>query len=140
MVFEVRRKSGTNTFRPRSSEHPQDEMPPGLLVARVVGRIYFANVQNVGQRLRDLVEAERPKVLILDCSAIPDMEYTALMALMEWEAGGRKQGTRLVLAALTPPALEAVQRTSLGATLGRSGMFATVEIAVDQLGSQQGVG
>jgi MFS superfamily sulfate permease-like transporter len=115
-------------------------MPPGLLVARVVGRIYFANVQNVGQRLRDLVEAERPKVLILDCSAIPDMEYTALMALMEWEADGRKQGIRLVLAALTPPALEAVQRTSLGATLGRSGMFATVEIAVDQLGSQQSVG
>ena len=87
-------------------------MPPGLLVARVVGRIYFANVQNVGQHLRDLVEAEHPKVLILDCSAIPDMEYTALMGLVEWEASGRKQGIRLVLAALNPAALEAVQRTT----------------------------
>ena len=43
----------------------------------------------LGSSLRDLVEAEaKPKVLILDCSAIPDMEYTALMALMEWEASG----------------------------------------------------
>jgi sulfate permease, SulP family len=136
MVFEVRRKPGTNTYRPRSSEHPQDGITPGLLVARIVGRIYFANVQNVGQRLRDLIDAERPKALILDCSAIPDMEYTALMALMEWEVGVRKQGIRLVLAALTPPALEAVQRTRLGATLGRSGMFASVEIAVDQCSAQ----
>jgi len=140
MVFEVRRKPGTNTFRPRSSEHPQDEIPPGLLVARVVGRIYFANVQNVGQRLRDLVEAERPKVLILDCSAIPNIEYTALVALMEWEASGRKQGIRLVLAALTPAALEVVQRTPLGATLGRSGLIPSVEIAVDQSSAQLAVG
>jgi sulfate permease, SulP family len=140
MVYEVRRKPGTNTFRPRSAEHPQDDMPPGVLVARVVGRLYFANVQNVGQHLRDLVEAEHPKVLILDCSAIPDLEYTALVGMVEWEANARRQGIRLVLAALNPVALEAVQRTTLGATLGRSGLFATVEIAVDQCSGQLAMG
>jgi MFS superfamily sulfate permease-like transporter len=140
MVYEVRRKPGTNTFRPRSAEHPQDDMPPGLLVARVIGRLYFANVQNVGQHLRDLVEAEHPHVLILDCSAIPDLEYTALVGMVEWEANARKQGIRLVLAALNPAALEAVQRTTLKDTLGRTGLFATVELAVDQCSGQLAVG
>ncbi len=140
MVYEVRRKPGTNTFRPRSPEHPQDDVPPGLLIARVVGRVYFANVQNVGQHLRELVEAEHPKVLILDCSAIPDLEYTALVGMVEWEASARRQGIRLILAALNPAALEVVQRTTLGATLGRSGLFATVENAVDQCSAQLAMG
>jgi len=90
--------------------------------------------------LRELLEAEHPKILILDCSAIPDLEYTALVGLVEWEASARKQGIRLVLAALNPSALEAVQRTTLKDTLGRSGLFATVELAVDQCSGQLAVG
>jgi sulfate permease, SulP family len=136
MVYEVRRKPGTTVFRPRSPEHPQDEVPPGVLVVRILGRVYFANIQNIGGKLRDLVETEKPKVLVLDCGAIPDFEYTALAGMIELQADMRRQGVRLVLAALNPAALELFKLSTLAETLGRTGMFSTVELAVDQC--QQG--
>ena len=67
MVYELRRKPGTNVFRPRSAEHREDESTPGLLIARIEGRVYFANAQNVGEKLRELVESAMPTALILDC-------------------------------------------------------------------------
>jgi MFS superfamily sulfate permease-like transporter len=132
MVYEVRRKPGTNVYRPRAPENPLDEVPPGLLVVRILGRVYFANVQNINAHLRALVETEHPKAVIIDCGAIPDFEYTALMGMVEWEAGMREQGIKVMFAALNPPALEVLKRTTLVATLGRAGLFATVEHAIDQ--------
>jgi SulP family sulfate permease len=130
MVYEVRRKPGTNIFRPLSLENGEDEIPEGVLVARIIGRVYFANAQQVADSVRALVESEKPKVLILDCATVPDFEYTALMGLVEFEASMRAQGLRMVLAALNPAALDVVRRTSLAATLADDGLFPTVESAV----------
>jgi SulP family sulfate permease len=129
-VDEVRRKPGTNVFRPRSPEHPEDEALPGLLIARPEGRIYFGNAANVGARLNNLMQASAPQVLLLDCSASPGFEYTALKMLVEAEQRLRDHGTQLWLAALNPEALELVQRTPLAERLGRERMFFTVEQAV----------
>ncbi len=130
MVYALRRKPGTNIFRPRSTEHPGDEELPGILIARIVGRVYFANAQNVGEKVRELLEEAKPQVLILDCSAIQDFEYTALKGLVEFEAELRGRGIRLIFAALNPSALEGIRRTTLAETLARDGIFPTVESAV----------
>jgi MFS superfamily sulfate permease-like transporter len=129
-VYEVRRKPGTNVFRPRSPEHPEDEAIPGLLIARPEGRVYFANAGNVGGKLNALVNAAAPQVILLDCSAMPGLEYTALKMLVEAEERLRAEGTELWLAALNPEVLEMVQRTPLAERLGRERMFFTVERAV----------
>ena len=130
-VDEIRRKPGTNIFRPRSPEQPEDEMIPGLLIARPEGRLYFANAGNVGGKLRALVETSSPQVILLDCSAIPGFEYTALKMLIEAEETLNAEGTELWLAALNPEALELVRRTPLAERLGRERMYFTVERAVD---------
>jgi MFS superfamily sulfate permease-like transporter len=129
-VDEVRRKRGTNVFRPRSPEHPEDEAIPGLLIARPEGRIYFGNAANVGAKLLALAKASSPRVLLLDCSAIPGLEYTSLKMLVEGEARIREEGRELWLAALNPEAMELVQHTALAQQLGRERMFVTVEQAV----------
>src|SRR5262249_20250884 len=46
-VYLLGRKPGTNVFRPRSKEHPEDETFPGLLLLRPEGRIFFANAERV---------------------------------------------------------------------------------------------
>jgi high affinity sulfate transporter 1 len=130
-VYELRRKPGTNVFRPRSPEHPEDEAIPGLLIARPEDRLYFGNAANVSGKLQALAQAADPKVVLLDCSAIPGFEYTALKMLVEGEERQREQGRELWLAALSPEALELVQRTPLAERLGRERMFFTVEQAVD---------
>lgn len=129
-VDELRRKPGTNVFRPRSPEHPEDEAIPGLLIARPEDRLYFGNAANVSGKLLALTKATDPKVVLLDCSAIPGFEYTALKMLVEGEEKQREQGRELWLAALNPEALELVRRTPLAERLGRERMFFTVKQAV----------
>jgi SulP family sulfate permease len=129
-VHELRRKPGTNIFRPRSPEHPGDETIPGLLIARPEDRLYFGNAANVSGKLLALAKAANPKVILLDCSAVPGFEYTALKMLVEGEERQREQGRELWLAALNPEAMELVRRTPLAERLGRERMFFTVERAV----------
>jgi high affinity sulfate transporter 1 len=130
-VDELRRKPGTNVFRPRSPEQPDDEAIPGLLIARPVDRLYFGNAPNVAIKMQALIKATDPKVIVFDCSAIPGFEYSALKMLVEVEEKRREQGIEMWLAALNPEAKELILRTPLAERLGRERTFFTVEQAVD---------
>ncbi len=129
-VYAVARKRGTNVFRPRSDEHPDDQTFPGLLIVRVEGRVFFANAQRVGQKLRPLVEEAHPNVVVLDLRAVPDLEYTALKMLTEAEERQRERGVELWLVGLNPEVLNVVQRSPLGERLGRERMHFNLETAV----------
>jgi high affinity sulfate transporter 1 len=129
-VHVMRRKRGTDAFRPVSEEHPDDEAFPGLLILRTEGRVYFGNAQNVGDQLWPLVRDARPRVLLLDCGGIPGFEFTALKMLAEAEADLAREGVELWVAALSPESLDLVRRAPLGERLGRERMFFTVPQAV----------
>jgi len=129
-VYALGRKRGTHVFRARSAEHPDDETIPGLVIIRSEGRIYFGNAQAVADRMRALVEPEKPSVVVMDLGAVPGIEFTALRMLVEAEEKWRERGVEIWLAALNPDVLELVRKTPLGERLGRSRMFFTVEGAV----------
>jgi MFS superfamily sulfate permease-like transporter len=129
-VYAVGRKRGTNVFRPRSDEHADDETFPGLLILRIEGRVFFANAQRIGQKMRPLIEAARPSVVALDLRAVSDLEYTALKMLSEAEVRERERGVELWLVGLNPDVLEVVQRSALGQRLGGERMHFNLETAV----------
>jgi SulP family sulfate permease len=129
-VHVLGRKRGTNVFRPHSLEHPDDEAFPGLLLVRLEGRIFFANAERIGQKIRALMAGTQPKVLALDLSAVFDLEYTALQMLTKAEKRGREEGVALWLVGLNPAVLSMIQRSPLGATLGRERMVFNEELAV----------
>jgi high affinity sulfate transporter 1 len=129
-VYVLGRKPGTNVFRPRSKEHPEDETYPGLLLLRLEGRIFFANAEPIAQKLRLLADEAQPKVVVLDLSAVFDLEYTALKALNEGEKRQRDHGVTIWLVGLNPGVLQAVQRSPLGKSLGREKMQFSLELAV----------
>jgi high affinity sulfate transporter 1 len=131
-VYVLGRKRGTDVFRPRSQEHPDDESWPGLLILRVQGRAFFLNAQRIADRILALVEEAKPSVLLLDCSALIDIEYTALKTLVEGEERLRRDGIVLWLAALNPQSLTVVQHSTLGTTLGRERMFFNLQVAVER--------
>jgi MFS superfamily sulfate permease-like transporter len=128
-LFSLRRKPGTNVFRPRSKEHPEDDIFPGLLLLRPESRIFFANAGRIGDKIMALVAAAKPKVVLIDLSNVFDLEYTALKRLAEGEARERQNGISLWLAALNPGVLAMVQRSPLGEALGRERMFFNLEQA-----------
>jgi MFS superfamily sulfate permease-like transporter len=125
------RKRGTDVFRPRSAEHPDDESWPGLVIVRVEGRAFFLNAQRIGDRLSALVGDTKPSVLLLDGGALFDIEYTALKMLTDAEERLRRQGVTVWMATLNPDVLKVVQQSPLGRTLGRERMFFNVQTAVE---------
>jgi MFS superfamily sulfate permease-like transporter len=131
-IYALGRKPGTDVFRPLSDEHPGDEIFPGLLIVRSEGGMTFASTPSLSEKFWQLAHRAKPHVLVLDCSAIPDIEYTALRLLMDAEEKLREAGITLWLAALNPRALEVVKRSQLFAVLGYERLFFNVEQAVQR--------
>jgi high affinity sulfate transporter 1 len=129
-VYELGRKPGTHIYRPML-DHPDDETIPGLLILRTEGRLNFASVPRALEKMRALVWQRQPRVVLLECSAIPDFEYTALDKLIEREEKLREAGVSLWLARLNPAPLETFQRSPLWTTLGPERFFLDVEQAVE---------
>ena len=137
-VHVLGRKPGTNVFRPRSAEHPEDESFPGLLLLRPEGLIYFGNVPRIAEQIRKHLHAAAPRVVALDLSAVVNLEFTALKMLIDGEERHRADGIMLWLVALNPDVLEVVQRSRLGERLGRERMFFSLEQAVENYQKQSG--
>jgi MFS superfamily sulfate permease-like transporter len=124
------RKPGTNVFRPRTKEHPEDETFPGLLLVGLEGRMFFANAERIAEKIGALIKEAEPKVVALDLSGVFDLEYTALKMLTEGEKRQRARGISLWLVGLNPDVLAMIQRSSLGDLLGRERMHFNLEVAV----------
>ncbi|MFI5178052.1 MAG: sodium-independent anion transporter, partial [Vicinamibacterales bacterium] len=105
-----------------------------LLSLKTDGRKKFANAHHVSREAMPLVQDMKPRVVAIDLSAVPDIEYTALKGIIESERRLRDAGTMMWLVALNPAALGIVNRSSLGKTLGRERMFFTLPQAVDAFG------
>jgi len=131
-IYALGRKPGTDIFRPFSDEHPGDETFPGLLIVRTEGMMTFASAPRIGDGLRTLIDEAKPHVLLLDFSAVPNIEYTALKLLSDFEEKMREAGITLWLAALNPKALNVLKRSPLFATMGYERMFFNVEQAVER--------
>lgn len=130
-VYVIGRKPGTEVFRPWTTENPDDETFPGLLITRTEGRLSFANASQFVRGLRNLIDdTAPPSVVLLDCRAVPDIEYTALLRLIEVERKLAEAGIQLWVAALNPEALAIVRKTALATTLGRDRMYASLAQAV----------
>jgi high affinity sulfate transporter 1 len=132
------RKPGTSVFRPSSPEHPEDETFPGLLLLRPEGSIHFANAHRLGNKMWSLIAEYTPKVLVLDMSVVPVLEYTALRMMDDGEEKLREAGTVLWLVAMNPDVVAVMQRSPLWERLGRERMFFTLEQAVAKYQQQSG--
>jgi sulfate permease, SulP family len=129
-VYVLGRKRGTNVFRPRSQEHPDDESFPGLLLLRLEGRLFFANAGHIRRKIKPLVDAAKPRVVAIDFSGVTDIEYTALKMLTEAATHEKERGVSLWLVALNPEVLAVIQRSPLGRALGREGLHFSLELAL----------
>jgi anti-anti-sigma factor len=129
-VSVIGRKRGTDVLRPLSGEHPDDETFEGLLIVRPEGRLFFVNAQNVSEQIDALVAQHRPRVLVLDFSRVPDIEYSALQVLMEGEKRAAGRGIIVWLAGLNPGVLEVVRHAGLDQRLGPGRMLFNAREAI----------
>jgi MFS superfamily sulfate permease-like transporter len=131
-VYVVARKRDADVLRPLSPDHPDDETFPGLLIVRPEGRLFFANGQKVGERINALMAEHKPRVVALDMSRVPDIEYSALQALIEGEKRATEQGAVVWLVGLNPEVLDTVRRSGFADRLGSERMLFNARAAIER--------
>jgi sulfate permease, SulP family len=131
-VSVIGRKRGADVLRPLSPEHPDDETFEGLLIVRPEGRLFFVNEQYVAERIDELAKQYQPRVLAIDMSRVPDIEYSALVALMEREKRATERGVVVWFAALNPGTLEMVRKAGFDARLGRERLLFNARAAIER--------
>ena len=130
-VSVIGRKRGVDVLRPLSPEHPDDETFEGLLIVRPEGRLFFVNAQYVSDQIHALLAQYKPRVLALDMSRVPDIEYSALQMLVEGEKRATEGGAVVWLVALNPGVLEVVRHAGLDERLGPQRMLFNARAAIE---------
>jgi SulP family sulfate permease len=136
-VSVIGRKRGADVLRPLSAEHPDDEIFEGLLIVRPEGRLFFVNVQNVIEQISALVAKYQPRVLALDMSRTPDLEYSALQMLIEYEQDATRHGMLVWIVDLNPAVLEVVRKSALHERLGRERLLFNAREAIQRYQAKQ---
>ena len=136
-ISVIARMRGADVLRPLSPEHPDDETFPGLLIVRPEGRLYFANAQYVAERIDALVAEHRPRVLALDLSRVPDVEYSALQVLAEAERRHAAAGVTEWLVGLNPGVLDAVRGSGLDRQFGPERLLFNAREAIARYRARQ---
>jgi MFS superfamily sulfate permease-like transporter len=129
-VHVIGRKRGEDVLRPLSPENPDDETFEGLLIVRPEGRLFFANAQQVSDRVRALVVEHKPRVLLLDLSRVFDIEYSALQMMMEGERRYTEEGITVWLAVLNPDVLRYITASGFADRLGKHRLFPNARAAI----------
>ena len=131
-VSVIGRKRGADVLRPISPEHPDDETFDGLLIVRPEGRLFFVNAQYVADQVGALVKQHQPRVLALDMSRVPDIEYSALQMLIESDKRAVERGAIVWLVGLNPGVLQVVRNAGLDERLGRERMLFNTRAAIER--------
>jgi anti-anti-sigma regulatory factor len=86
----------------------------------------------VADRIKTLIAKNQPRVMVMDMSGVPDIEYSALQMLVEGEQRFAGQGVSLWLTGLNPAVLETVRHAGLAERLGRERMPHNAHAAIEQ--------
>lgn len=127
-LYVLGRKPGTDVFRPYQASSG-DELFPGLLILRTEGRLTFASAPRLRDKAWEYIREAQPQVIAFDMTAVPDIEYSALQMLTNFEEKLRGDGIVLWLVGLNPGAQNIIERSPLYKTLGQERMFLNAEQA-----------
>lgn len=115
-IAVVGRVPGTEHFRNVARHAVTTE--PGLIAVRVDESLYFANSDALLDTVESLVLAQPDtRYVLLVCSAINQIDTTALGVLTDLERSLGQRGTVLLLAEVKGPVLDRLRNTPLGQRL-----------------------
>jgi len=117
---------------------PEAHQVPGLAVCLIQGSLLFFNADYVGSRLRSITEGlpADTRWLLIDASAISQIDSSAAGMLAELCAELRDRGIRLVLAELHAEAREMLGRAGVIELIGSAMVFDILEDAYHSFEAQ----
>ena len=125
------RLPGTNIFR-NITHFPEAETIPGLVIVRIDASLYFANVVFLKEKLHEICDqnAADLKAIILDASAVNDLDSSADTALHQLSDEFKQKGITFYIAGVKAPVRDVMKRSGLYTILGSDHFFFTIDAAV----------
>ncbi|HET9630756.1 MAG TPA: SulP family inorganic anion transporter [Terrabacter sp.] len=123
-------RDGRETY---ARAEPGLQSAPGLLVFRYDADLFYANANQFSDEVQRLIVGAPDPVswLILDCSSIPDIDYSAAAALEGLITFVHTHGATFALAATDPNLRASLSAMGVLAHLHEEHIFDSVEDAVD---------
>jgi sulfate permease, SulP family len=125
------RLPNTNIFR-NVLHFPEGETIPGLVILRIDASLYFANAVFLKEKVHEIRRQHGTalKALILDASAVNDLDSSADTALHQLSAEFKANGIEFYIAGVKAPVRDVMKRSGLYAVLGSDHFFFTIDAAV----------
>lgn len=125
------RLPNTNIFR-NIVHFPEGQTIPGLVILRIDASLYFANVVFLKEKIHEICDqhAADLKAIILDASAVNDLDSSADTALHQLSDEFKQKGITFYIAGIKAPVREVMKRSGLYGILGSDHFFFTIDAAV----------
>jgi sulfate permease, SulP family len=122
---ELGRIPGSMVYR--NTQRYAVEVCPQVGILRVDAPLYFANARFLEDRIHRMF-AERPHMLLLalDCSAIHDVDATAIQSLRSLVLALRERGNDMHLVGPIGPVRDVLERTGMLALLGEHNLHRSI--------------
>jgi len=112
-IAVVGRVPGTEHFR--NIERHKTQIEPGLIAVRVDESLFFANASVLLDKIEALADAEPDtRFVLLVCSAVNQIDATALGVLEDLERSLAERNISLILAEVKGPVMDRIQNTHFG--------------------------
>jgi anti-anti-sigma factor len=128
------REPGTQHWIPPDVGRPTEQVE-GVLVFLPYSPIWFGNADYLTDLLRRLARQRGPalRVVVLDCNAVSDMDFTGCQALADLTDEWRRRGLTLAIARSSHLVHHYLKHSGLLAMIGSDKLFASVDEAVRSL-------
>ena len=113
-------------------QHPDAQVPPGLVIFRFDAPLLFANARTFREHLRHFAAADPPPTwIVIAAEPITDIDTTAADMLLALDEELNAKGISIVFAELKHPIRAKLERYELIGPLKPSHFYPTVHAAVD---------
>jgi len=113
--------------------YPEGETYPGLLILRFDGSLFFANAHDFVVAAQRAIGATDPppKVVLLDCESINDVDATAVITFREFRGQLEASGIDMRFARVKAKVMEIMERGDLTDYVSFDKFYPDVQTAVD---------
>jgi sulfate permease, SulP family len=128
-----------NTDIFRNIEHfPEAQTLPGLVILRIDASLYFANVVFLKEKIHEICQQHAADLtaIILDASAVNDLDSSADTALHQLSDEFKQKGITFYIAGIKAPVRDVMKRSGLYTRLGGDHFFFTIDAAVKRFQEQ----
>jgi SulP family sulfate permease len=123
-IAQLGRVPGTNTFR-NISRFNNLEVRDDLLMVRIDGPIYFANVEFIKDKLDLWIsdKGKHVKMLVFNMESVTNIDSTGAHELNEWINTWRKSGMDISMTSIKGPVRDVLNRWALLESVGSDHIF-----------------